>query len=63
MKTNNLKEKPMKSKTLQKKKKTRLDRIEECILDLALAIESGRISGIYQDCGEKMFWNIPRKTK
>ena len=53
----------MKSKTLQKKKKTRLDRIEECILDLALAIESGRISGIYQGCGEKMFWNIPRKTK
>ena len=53
----------MKSKTLQKKKKTRLDRIEECILDLALAIESGRISGIYQDCGEKMFCNIPRKTK
>jgi len=63
MPKNNLKEKPMKSKTLQKKKKTRLDRIEECILDLALAIESGRISGIYQGCGEKMFWNIPRKTK
>lgn len=36
-------------------KKSRLDVVEECILDLALAVESGRIDRIYQECAKKIF--------
>lgn len=42
------------------KKKTRIEICEECILDLALAIEIKRVGGIYQGTAEKIFSNLVR---